>query len=74
MSRDGTLDRLYCPTCRKWAWANRSLAKKERKRLSGGGTMSLYPCPEGRGIHIGHVPQDLRNGTLDKDDYLDRLN
>jgi hypothetical protein len=66
--------RLYCDQCGKWAWANRSLAKKERQRIGGGGVMSLYPCPHGLGIHIGHVPQDVRNGALDKTDYLDRLN
>jgi hypothetical protein len=73
VNRDGP-ERLYCQPCGKWAWANRALAKRERGRLKGAGTMSLYRCPHGLGIHIGHVPQDVRNGTLDKDDYLDSLN
>lgn len=58
-----------CPTG-KFRYSNRKQAKKLGRRIATHRTVRAYPCPECDGFHLGHKPQRVRNGTVDKDDWL----
>lgn len=56
----------------KLQYANRKQAKIGRRR-TGDSSLSLYRCPECDWIHLGHMLRNVRNGTYDKADWLERL-
>ena len=61
-----------CRTCEKRLYRSGRDARRTAKRIPGT-HMSAYPCPNGTGWHLGHLPADVRRGALSKDEYLRRI-
>lgn len=57
-----------CPS-HKVAYATRAQAKKSARRHQDK-TLGVYRCPDCDWFHLGHKPQCVRNGELDKADWL----
>ena len=67
-----------CPACGKLSYQQRRDAKRARKILRKGGAypgtpLTIYPCPVGNGLHLGHMPPEVRNGKMDRQEYRDRV-
>lgn len=60
-------------TCGKVRFFDRRSAKRRIRALQGRvGRLHAYRCPDGADCwHIGHLPQRVRNGAVDKDAWLD---
>jgi hypothetical protein len=67
----------YCGPCDKKIHLSRKAARRAgRKTFSeqGSGRPRAYPCPHVRGQwHVGHLPDGLRRGQFDRDDYREGL-
>lgn len=57
-----------CPT-RKVQFANRKQAKAGARNLNDS-ALGVYRCPSCDWFHVGHKPQRVRNGEIDKGDWL----
>lgn len=57
-----------CPDCGKRRFRDRRDAKASARQRCPGEPVGAYRC--GAYWHWGHRPRDVRNGTLDKDDWL----
>jgi hypothetical protein len=58
----------YCEQCRKYTYISRAAARKRRKRGEATKSLNAYPCPDGRGWHLGH----LRNNEHSRDHHRAR--
>jgi len=59
-----------CPSG-KVQYANRKQAKIARARHPRSRTkLRVYRCPDCGWVHLGHQPDNVRNGTYDKADWL----
>lgn len=61
-----------CEQCEKRVYETAAAARRQAKRIPGR-HMSTYPCPDGNGWHLGHLPADVVQGKLDKDEYQRRV-
>lgn len=52
-----------CP-CGKRSYHTKKLAKAARKNH--GRDLRAYRCPEFDGWHLGHLPDDIRHGDVDR--------
>jgi hypothetical protein len=57
-----------CPSG-KWQYANKRQARNARRRLNDT-SLRIYRCPDYSWLHIGHIPQRVRNGDIDKAAWL----
>jgi hypothetical protein len=59
----------WCPDCCKRIFAGRRAARKKAHQVPGR-RMHAYPCPAGRGWHLGHLPKSVVHGKVPKGVYL----
>jgi hypothetical protein len=60
-----------CETCGKRSYPTRSEARQAARAHSiNADKFNVYRC--GDGWHLGHLPQAVRSGELDKDEWLKR--
>ena len=64
-------------TCRKVQYDTRAQAKAARRktyatRTERDGPLNIYRCTYCGFYHLGHMPPEVRNGTTDKDEWLER--
>jgi hypothetical protein len=57
-----------CPS-HKVAYASRAQAKKSARKHQDK-SLGVYRCLDCDWFHLGHKPQRVRNGEIDKDDWL----
>ena len=62
----------WCEDCEKRVYPSAKSARRNAKRMPGR-HMSTYPCPEGRGHHLGHLPVSVVRGEGTRDDYRAHL-
>lgn len=60
---------MSCPSG-KVTYTSKKIARKVAKDMHRGGKPRPFTCPACGGIHLGHKPLDVRNGTRDKADWL----
>ncbi len=57
-----------CPTG-KVQFSTRKQARVARSKTARG-ELNIYRCPSCGWLHLGHLPQYVRDGTVGKDDWL----
>lgn len=60
-----------CPSG-KVQYATRKQARRDARRLRGD-NLAVYPCPTCEWFHLGHRPQRVRNGDIDKAAWLNEI-
>ena len=55
---------LRCPTCGKWCYLTRKTARQAARRKHPGHHLSAYRC--GKFWHLGHLPDDITRGEVDR--------
>lgn len=64
-----------CAPCGKQAFASRADARHAARISVDHPRPRAYRCPVVAGqYHLGHLPADVRRGTLDRDTYQSRVN
>lgn len=59
----------WCETCKHRGYHGRSDARAVRKRHHGEKGLAVYSCPHTSGLfHVGHRPDRLSNGAIDRDE------
>lgn len=58
-----------CPTG-KVCFATRKQARQSRRKVSSSDPIGIYRCPACDWFHLGHKPQRVRNGEIDKSAWL----
>lgn len=61
-----------CPTTGKRMWSSRRQVKLTARRVNPGEHMSAYRCPACDWWHIGHMPNAVRTGDLDRAEIKSR--
>lgn len=61
-----------CRATGKIAFTSRREAKARRRKIPGGTKLNIYRCPACDYLHLGHMPQAVRNGQLTKPDWKAR--
>lgn len=56
---------------KKVGYSTRKKAREVRTRMPDGKGLNIYRCPECAWYHLGHLPQRVKNGEVDKADWLD---
>jgi hypothetical protein len=54
----------------KIRYNNRKKAREARRRTPSPNSLNIYCCPACGWYHIGHMPEDVRRGTVSKDVWL----
>ena len=67
---------VTCPHCGKRTYFTRKDARAARTHHEKRHGLSIYPCPHqkeehGDGFHLGHRPQGLGHGDIDRDTLAD---
>ena len=63
----------------KWKFETRADAKRARRAIYGkrqqhkGGPLSIYRCDDCGFYHLGHMPQRVRNGEIDRRDWQEAI-
>ena len=63
-----------CERCDKVTFLTRKAARRAARVMKGGNLPRPYPCPHTDGWwHVGHLPQAVRQGEIDRDEYRAKL-
>ena len=63
----------WCEPCDKCIYLSRKTARIAARQLSGANRPRPYLCPAGNSWwHLGHLPDDVRRGVLDRPEYVRR--
>lgn len=54
----------------KVQYATRKQARQAARKMPGGTRCRTFPCPRCGWFHVGHVPQRVRNGEVEKAAWL----
>lgn len=54
----------------KVGFSTRKQARSARRKVPTGDPLGVYRCPECTRFHLGHRPQQVRNGVVGKDVWL----
>ena len=61
-----------CQPTAKRIYRTRKNARAGRRQFGNGSELSIYRCPHGDHYHVGHQPDAVRSGEVDKGTWLAR--
>lgn len=62
-----------CATTGKRGYETRKLARTARRQARPTNEMNIYTCHACGLYHVGHMPDEVRRGELDKDTWQERI-
>ncbi|MEV6633901.1 hypothetical protein AB0M54_24430 [Actinoplanes sp. NPDC051470] len=62
-----------CEGCGKVSFVSRKDARRGARRAVDGERPRAYRCPTSPYWHLGHLPEDVRRGVIDREEYVEKL-
>lgn len=59
-----------CPVTGKKSYTSKRDARSARRRHHAGAQLNVYRCTSCGFLHLGHMPQRVRSGDVEKTDWM----